>query len=136
MEEQLEWAPRAAESVLVAGAGVVLCAVALTADTAGRLLALLAGIGLLGLAAADVLARPRLRADTTGLTARTLVSRTTLAWPQVRSVRVDERHGVAVRSKLLEIDAEDTIILLSRRALGADPHEVAEALSDLRGATR
>lgn len=134
--EQLEWSPRPAETGVIAAFGVALCAAALATDTLGRFLALVAGLGLLAIGASDLLTRPRLRADQAGIAARTLTGRTELAWSQVEAIRVDQRRGMAVRSVLLEIDAGETLIMLSRHALGADPRDVADALSDLRGAAR
>lgn len=134
--EHLEWSPRRAETAVTAGCGLVLCAAAVATDTLGRFLALVAGLGLLVVAAGDVLVRPRLRADPAGVVSRTFSGRIELPWSRVEAIRVDQRRGVAVRSVLLEIDAGETIILLGRRALGADPRDVADALTDLRGATR
>lgn len=112
--------------------GLALCAAGLATDAMGRFLALVAGLGLLAVAAGDLLRRPRLRADDAGVTARTLTGRIDLPWSQVEAVRVDQRRGVAVRSTLLEIDAGETLVMLSRRALGADPRDVADALAELR----
>ncbi|HEX5493248.1 MAG TPA: PH domain-containing protein [Mycobacteriales bacterium] len=133
--EQLEWSPRRAETAVTAACGLVLCAAAVATDTLGRFLALIAGLGLLAVAAGDILVRPRLRADPAGVASRTFTGRIELPWSQVEAIRVDQRRGVAVRSVLLEIDAGDTLIMLSRRALGADPREVADTLTDLRRAT-
>lgn len=134
--EQLEWSPRPVETIVTAAAGLAVCAAALATDALGRFLALIAGLGLLGIAVNDLVTRPRLRADPTGVVVRTLTSRIDLPWSQVEAIRVDQRRGVAVRSVLLEIDAGETIVMLSRHALGADPRDVADVLSDLRGATR
>jgi Bacterial PH domain len=118
--------------MLTAVVGLVLLAVAATADTMGRFLALVAGAGLVAVALTDLVLRPRLRADGRGLTARTLGGRVTLDWSEVQDVRVDERRGVAVRSTLLEIDAGETLVLLGRRSLGANPRDVAPVLRALR----
>lgn len=130
--QDLQWSTRPAESAFAAVLGLILLGVAATTDTMGRFLALVAGVGLLAVAVADVVIRPRLRADAHGVTARTVGGRVSLSWREVKDVRVDERRGVAVRSKLLEIDAGDTIVLLGRRSLGADPREVAAVLRALR----
>jgi Protein of unknown function (DUF2581). len=116
------------------GLGMSIGALAIT-DLTGRFLVLVAGIGLLAFAAGDLFVRPRLRADSVGVTARTLTSRIELPWSRVEGVRVDQRRGIAIRSVLLEIDAGETIVLLSRHALGTDPRDVADTLAELRPLT-
>jgi hypothetical protein len=128
----VQWTPRPGETWGAAGSALVAAAVAATLDPAGRLLLALAAALLAGIAGADLLLRPRLRADATGIEVRTLAFRRALPWAQVTRVRVDERSRYGRTARTLEVDAGDTLVLLSRRALGADPRDVADALAAIR----
>ncbi len=132
----MQYAPRRVESLAAAAAGLSLLGVAtviaIDTDVLGTLLVGLAGVFLLGLAAADTAVRPRLRADGDGLTARTLARQLAAPWPVVSvRVRPSRRLGVVVHT--LEIDVGDELIVFGRRELGAAPVDVAEALDALRG---
>ncbi|HEY9391763.1 MAG TPA: PH domain-containing protein [Mycobacteriales bacterium] len=132
-QPERQWAPRPVETGVAAALGLGMSVGSLAvADLTGRFLVLVAGLGLLALAAGDLLARPRLRADRAGVSTRTLTGRIDLPWSRVEGVRVDQRRGFAIRSVLLEIDAGETIILLGRHALGTDPRDVADVLTELR----
>jgi Bacterial PH domain len=128
----VQWAPRTAETAL-AGAGAVAAAmVAVTLDPAGRLLLGLAAVCLAALAVADLVLRPRLRADADGIELRRLDGRRRLPWSAVREVRVDVHNRYGLASRTLELDTDDDLVLLGRRSLGADPRDVAEALRQIR----
>ncbi|WAX55276.1 PH domain-containing protein [Jatrophihabitans cynanchi] len=100
-------------------------AAALTGDPAGRLLFAGAAAVLLGYALIDLLCWPRLAADAHGLELRTPFTHLRLPWEQVDDVRADVRDRLGLRSRTLEIDAGPHLVVFSRRALGADPEQVA-----------
>lgn len=130
----MQWSVRARVPVLEALGALVLLALALTGgDPVGRVLGV-AGAVLLGvLAGRDVLVRTRLSADADGVTVIAgFAGRRTLSWPQLASVRLEERSRLGLRSRLLELDSGDQLVLLSARDLGTDPEQVASALAELR----
>lgn len=115
-------------AVLGCGAAIVL---ALGAAPMGRFLFLLAAIVLAGYAVSDLVFRPRLEADSRGIRVRAPLTRATLPWLEVHAVRADQRMRHGLRAVTLEIDSGDSVVVLSRRALGADPAEVARTLQAL-----
>ena len=132
----MEWSPRRSESVALAVVGIGLALPLLALDAAGRILVGAAALLLLGLAARDVLVRPRLSAGPDGVVVRTLGGRRELPWQDLRvQVRTTRRFGVANRALELDTAAgpEDAgvLVLLGRRDLGADPEEVARKLQEL-----
>ena len=103
--------------------------VVLSGDAAGRLLAAAAAALLAAYAVTDLAFSPRLVATAEGLQIRTPTVRATLAWPDVESVRVDERTHLGLMSRTLEIEGGGQLVVFSRRTLGADPREVAALLA-------
>ena len=97
-------------------------------DPAGRLLL----VPVIVLAAAsglrDLLLAPVLTAGPEGLSVVSGAHRRTAAWSQVERVRVVTDRRVP----LLELDLGDTVVVLSRRRLGADVEEVRQALVEVR----
>jgi Bacterial PH domain len=130
------WFPRPVETAVAAGGVVAALLLAAAADPAGRVLFGVAALGLLGLVATDLLLRPRLAADETGVRVRTLAVRRRLPWSALQRVDVDERSRHGLTTRTLELDAGDTLIVLSRRALGTDPRDVADALARIRYTNR
>jgi hypothetical protein len=128
----MQWAPRTTETVLAAIGAVAAAVLAATSDPAGRLLFGIGALCLIGLVLADLLLRPRLRADAESVEVRTLAARRRVPWSQVEQVRVDERTRYGRLSRTLEVDTGDMLVVLGRRSLGADPRDVAEALRQLR----
>jgi hypothetical protein len=128
----VQWAPRTAETALAAGGALVAAVLAVTSDPAGRLLFGVGAFCLVVLVLADLLLRPRLRADADGLEVRTVAVRRRLPWSAVQRVRVDEHSRYGLASRTLEVDAGDALIVLGRRSLGADPRDVAETLRHIR----
>jgi hypothetical protein len=104
---------------------------ALTSAPIGRLLFAIAAVLLAGYVVSDLVFRPRLEADHDGLRVRAPLARATLLWAEVDSVRADERTRHGLRTVTLEIDSGDAVVVLSRRALGADPVQVAATLRAL-----
>ncbi|MFI5936224.1 PH domain-containing protein [Actinoplanes sp. NPDC051494] len=96
-------------------------------------LALLAVAGLTGWALRDLIRPVRLVADPDGVTVVTgFATRRHLSWPAIERVRVDARAHRGIRSEYLEIDAGDSLHLLSQHELNADPAEVAATLARIR----
>jgi hypothetical protein len=132
----VQWSPRAGETAALGAIGLGLALAVLAVDAAGRLLVGAAALLVLGLAARDVLLRPRLTAGPTGVVVRTLGGRAELAWPGLR-VRVRTTRRFGVRNRVLELDTaagpddDGLLVLLGRRDLGSDPDEVATALRSL-----
>jgi hypothetical protein len=132
----VQWSPRTGETAALAvvGAGLALSLVFL--DAAGRVLVGAGAVLLLGLAARDLLARPRLSAGPDGVDVRTMTGRRHLPWPGLR-VRVRETRRLGVPSRTLELDTArgtddpGVLVVLARRDLGADPEKVARALREL-----
>lgn len=114
----------------LAGLGLVVAVVLVlvTGDSAGRFLYGLAGLALLGYVIGDLLYSPRLVVDRDGLVVNAPLSRVRLPWAAVYDVHEDTRLRLGVRSTTLEIDANETLVVLSRRAIGADPAEAAQLI--------
>jgi hypothetical protein len=122
-------------TALAAGGLVVAVTLAVIGtDPAGRLLAGIAAVVLLGYVVSDLVFRPRLTATGDGLVIRSPAIRARLRWPEVDRVQADTRLRFGLRSTTLEIDAGATLVVLSRRALGADPEAVADLVNAFRPA--
>jgi hypothetical protein len=63
---------------------------------------------------------------------RSPLTRANLAWAEVDDVHAESRTRFGLRSTTLEIDAGPVLAVLSRRALGADPAEVADLVRAFR----
>ena len=132
----MQWSPRIGETAALGAVGLGLALGVLAVDTAGRLLVGAAALLVLGLAARDLLLRPRLAAGPGGVVVRTLGGRAERPWSGLRvGVRTTRRFGV--RNRVLELDTaahpddDGLLVLLGRRDLGTDPEEVARALRGL-----
>jgi hypothetical protein len=101
-------------------------------DPAGRLLAAVAALVLVAYVIADVAFSPRLVVSGEGVVIRSPLTRATLTWGEVDDVRAESRTRLGLRSTTLEIDAGPVLAVLSRRALGADPAEVADLVRAFR----
>lgn len=132
MEPPASWSPRTVETAAAAGCGAVALLLALVADPMGRVLFGFAALGLLLVAASDLLLRPRLSADPSGLEVRTLTTRRRLPWPAVERIEVDEQARYGLTARTLELEADGQLIVLGKRALGQDPRDVADALARIR----
>lgn len=115
--------------------GVAVFAVIALASFGDRVrlaMSLVAAVALAAYAVRDIVAPVRLRADAEGLTVVSgYAGHRRLPWADVAAVRVDERRRLTGRSQLLEIDADESLYLLSRYDLGASCAEVAAALRAL-----
>ncbi|GAB5903988.1 hypothetical protein BKG77_15250 [Mycobacteroides chelonae] len=124
-----EWGPKPAGIAAAALVGVAFgIAVFLVADAPGRLLASVAALGLLGFAAVSWRCRPKLRIADEGLELQGLTRLTLLPRAAVDSVKISEFRRLGRRTRLLEIESGDDLIVLNRWDLGTDPREVHEAL--------
>jgi Bacterial PH domain len=137
-----EWSPATGLVVCgwiaaVAAAGWCAALWVSAADPAGRLIAGVAAVGL-GLAALfGSLARPRLRADTDGLTVGGMWRSRHHPWPLVQGVRVIRVRRFGRESALLEVDTltasgAEQLHVFGRLDLAADPEDVAPQLLALR----
>jgi hypothetical protein len=111
---------------------IAIVAAVLASDPAGRLLLAGAALVLLAYTATDLIYWPRLTVSADGLLVRTPATRGPIPWSEVEAVRADSRQRAGLRSVTLEIDAGDRLVVFSRRALGADPADVAGLISAFR----
>jgi hypothetical protein len=132
VEPPATWSPRPVEIAAAAACGVLALLLAVVADPMGQLLFAVAAIGLLLLAAADLLLWPRLAADPTGLQVRTLTTHRRLPWSSIDRVDVDEHARRGLVSRTLEIESDGELIVLSKRVLGEDPRDVLATLARIR----
>jgi hypothetical protein len=86
---------------------------------------------LAGYSIGDVIFWPRLVADSTGLRIRTPLARADVAWADIEDVRADVRQRYGLRVTTLEVDAGETLVVFSRRSLGADPGTVSALVRSL-----
>jgi Bacterial PH domain len=132
----VQWSPRAGETVALVVLGVGLGLAVVFLDAAGRVLVGAGALLVLGLAARDVLTRPRLAAGPDGVDVRGLTGGVHLPWARLQ-VRVRETRRLGMRSRTLELDTaagpddDGHLVVLGRRDLGTDPDDVARALRAL-----
>lgn len=107
---------------------IAVTAALLASDTAGGLLLSGAAVVLLGYTVTDLIFWPRLTVSAEGLSIRTPAARGLVPWSEVEAVRADARQRAGLRSVTLEIDAGEYLVVFSRRALGADPAQVADLI--------
>ena len=134
VSERREYGPQPAVLALQVVAALALIAVAvLSGDLGGRLLGGAAGLLLVAVAVHDLVLRPVLVVEGDGIVVATVGGRRRLVWSQVERIdaSTDIRRGV--RSRLLEIDAGGTLVLLSQRRLGREPADVVEEIAAVRG---
>lgn len=99
-------------------------------DPPGRVLAGLAGVGLLAFATVSWHARPKLAISPGGLSVRGWWSTRTVRRDEIRLIRVTEFRRIGRRVRLLEIDTtDDRLTVFTRWDLGADPVDVLDALA-------
>ncbi|MFL0277991.1 PH domain-containing protein [Mycobacterium sp. SMC-19] len=130
--EQTEWSPPAGgiAGCALIGALLAISTVTLATDTPGRVLAGIAGVGLLLFAGLSWRARPKLALTFEGLAVRGWWSTTVLAPDSLTRLRVTEYQRIGRKHRLLEIETrDDQMLILSRWDLGTDPRDVFEVLS-------
>jgi Bacterial PH domain len=131
--QQTEWGPRTVAVIFCGVVGIVLAVVAVTqvTDAPGRLLAGVAGLGLLIFAGFSFRARPRLAITPEGLVIRGWWRTRTLRVADIELIRITEFRRIARKVRLLEIDTvDDQLIVFSRWELGTDPLAVLDALTN------
>lgn len=98
-----------------------------------RVLAISVAVLLIGgYALRDLVAPVRLSADPGGLTVVSgYRAARRLPWATIEHVRVDERSRLGLRTEMLEIDAGDSLHLLSTYDLNAPVADVAETIARL-----
>jgi hypothetical protein len=132
----MQWSPRPAETAALVAVALGLAVALVVLDAPGRVLVGAGALLLVVLAVRDVVGRPRLTAGPDGVDVRTWWRGRHLPWAGLR-VRVRESSRLGVRSRTLELDTaagpddDGVLVVLARRDLGADPHEVARALHAL-----
>jgi hypothetical protein len=130
--ETRSWAP---PPPLVALAWVLAAAavawVLLTTDRPGRVLLSVVALVLVWIGLFGTIARPRLRADPSGITVRGLTGRRHWAWAEV-NVRLVHTRRFGREVATVELDAEADLVVLGRFDLGADPVDVVDAIRALR----
>ncbi len=117
----------------VAGAAVLALLALVASGRADTVIAVGAALLLAGVAARDLLARERLRADAAGLVAvRGYAGHRHLDWSQVEQLVVRSQLRFGARTEQLEVDAGEEIFLFSRFDLGVDPRAALAALTELQ----
>ena len=127
-----QWSPPAGGIAGCALVGALLAggAVTLAADTPGRVLAGVAGVGLLVFAGLSWRSRPKLALTFDGLAVRGWWRTTVLTPDSLTRLRVTQYQRIGRTHRLLEIETrEDQLLILSRWDLGADPRDVLKALN-------
>ncbi|WP_234808285.1 PH domain-containing protein [Mycolicibacter kumamotonensis] len=101
----------------------------LATDLPGRVLAGLAGVGLMVFAGFSWRSRPKLALTAQGLAVRGWWRTRILAPDSLTRVRVTEFQRIGRTNRLLEIETDDDLLILSRWELGTDPRDVFDALT-------
>ena len=130
--QQTQWQPRPA-GVAGCGLGGVFMAIAsvtVVTDTPGRVLAGIAGAGLLLFAGATWRARPKLAITAGGLALRGWFRTQVLQHSDIKIIRITEFRRLGRKVRFLEVETVDEgLVLFSRWDLGTDPLEVLDALT-------
>lgn len=109
---------------------LAIAAVTLATDLPGRVLAGIAGVGLLVFAGFSWHARPKLALTTSGLAIRGWWRTRLFAPGNLTRVRVTEFQRIGRTQRLLEIETDDDqLLILSRWDLGTDPRDVFDVLT-------
>lgn len=104
-------------------------AVTLITDSPGRVLAGVAGVGLITFASFSWRARPKLAITGEGLAIGGWWRTRTLRRNDVRSIRITEFRRIGRKVRLLEVDTvDDRLTVFTRWDLGTDPLHVLDAL--------
>jgi hypothetical protein len=116
---------------LLLGAVLAATAVMQVTDPPGRLLAGVAGFGLVIFAGFSIRARPRLAITEDGLVLRGWWRTRTLRHSDIERIRITEFRRIGRKARLLEIDtSDDDLIVLTRWELGASPLDALDALTE------
>jgi Bacterial PH domain len=109
---------------------MAIAAVTLVTDAPGRILTIIAAVGLLVFATLSWRARPKLAISDDGLSIRGPLRTHRLDRSEIKIIRITEFRRIARKVRLLEIDTtDDRLYVLTRWDLGTDPLEVLDALT-------
>lgn len=114
------------------GAVIAGLLIAVADDGPSRLLFGIGVVVLLAFVVGDLTFTPRLEASAQGVVVRSPMARVALPWPQLETVRADTRARLGLRSTTLEVDAGETLVVFSRRAINADPEDAARLINAFR----
>jgi hypothetical protein len=120
--------PTRTAAVLLLLAGCAAALLSLVADPAGRVLLLPAAALVVALGLRDLLLRPVLQADASGLEVVTGLRRLQAPWSDVERLRVVTDR----RTPVLELDLGTAVVVLGRLRLGRAPVDVLDELQALR----
>lgn len=124
----IRYGPPAFAAPALGAAGIVVGLLAIGADAEGRLLLVIAAVGMVA-AAGWLLGGPPLVADADGVAVRGLVGTHRLGWAEVQALGVDTHR----RSRALEIETADRSYAVPAMLLGRiRPEEARAALERLR----
>lgn len=131
MDKTLAWGPRPAAIAAVGALGMLmaLACAAVATDPPGRFLSGVAAAGLLMFATGSWRARPRLAVTDQGLVYRGWFRTRTLTGPDIDRIRITEYRRLGRKVRLLEIDTDSDLYVLSRWDLGADPLDALDGLT-------
>lgn len=127
-----QWSPPAGgiAGCAVIGAVLAICAVTVATDTPGRVLAGVAGVGLLIFAGMSWRSRPKFALTFEGLAVRGWWRTTVLRPERITRLRVTQHQRIGRTNRLLEIETrDDQMVVLSRWDLGTDPRDVLAVLN-------
>lgn len=103
----------------------------LTGDAPGRVLLAVAALLLVFVGMFGTIARPRLLADSGGITVRGLTGSRHWSWAQV-NVRLVHTRRFGREVPTVELDADPDLVVLGWLDLGTDPADVIDAIRALR----
>jgi apolipoprotein N-acyltransferase len=130
------WSPKVEIAALAWVLAVVIAVVAVfTDDRPGRLLLGLVAVVLAAAGLFTTVVRPRLAADSEGVTVRGITGRKRWRWAEV-NVRLAVTRRLGREVATVELDAENAaepdLVVLGWFDLGTDPRDVVESLLELR----
>jgi hypothetical protein len=109
---------------------LAILSVTLATDPPGRVLAGIAGLGLIVFAGVSWHARPKLAITTDGLMVRGWRRAQLLRRADVKTIRITEFRRIGRKVRLLEIETtDDQLLVLSRWELGVEPLDVLDVLT-------
>ncbi len=109
---------------------MAIASVTVVTDPPGRVMAGIAGAGLLLFAGATWRARPKLAITSSGLAIRGWCRTQVLQHSDIKIIRITEFRRLGRKVRFLEVETVDEqLVLFSRWDLGADPLEVLDALT-------
>ena len=109
---------------------MAIAAVTVVTDPPGRVLAGIAGVGLLAFATMSWRSRQKLAINHDELTVAGWFRNRTYRRGEIRTIRITEFRRIGRKVRLLEIDTtDDRLVVLTRWDLGTDPLDVLDALT-------